>query len=161
MECNLAHSPPEAMSALSKEVRTMKTALLLASPAALLVSLCLAPEAAAAPALKVTICHVSQDEGDRKEITVSANSVELDKHLKHGDSIGPCEEVPICEFGGYIDPVISLECPSLTQSAGDYLCSEGVSCSSSYQPTFVDCRFLTRIDEVFVHVEIKCECCSD
>jgi hypothetical protein len=42
---------------------------------------------------RVTICHVSEDEpGERHEITVTENAV--DRHLAHGDSIGPCVEEP-------------------------------------------------------------------
>ena len=48
--------------------------------------------ATAAPAEKVTICHINQDdvvEGEASSVVISVSSNSLDAHLAHGDYADP------------------------------------------------------------------------
>ncbi len=48
---------------------------------------------------KITICHYTSSENNPYQ-TISVSKNALKAHLKHGDSIGPCEETPIEPFCG-------------------------------------------------------------
>jgi len=72
---------------------------------------------------KETICHVDQDTGEKKTITISKKAVEKHKE-KHGDEVGECEdepEPPFCE---------SNPCDDNNECTIDVCDEEGDSCSN-------------------------------
>jgi len=66
---------------------------------------------------KVTICHVDQDTGEKKTITISNKAVEKHKE-KHGDTVGECVDVPapVC---GNNDTEAPEECDDGGTADGD------------------------------------------
>ncbi len=78
---------------------------------------------------KVTLCHVDQETGEEITITVGAPAVPA--HLAHGDNLGECSVVPICN-----------ECLGNAETAFDECRDAGGTideCRVEVEPSFSEC----------------------